>query len=68
MPLSDCVLSWNHGQACCAGSRVYVQEGIYDQFMVKFSAKVQRLKVGDPFELDSYQGPQVSELQYDVRY
>jgi len=56
---------WNHGQACCAGSRVYVQEGIYDQFMVKFSAKVQSLKVGDPFELDSYQGPQVSELQYD---
>jgi len=56
---------WNHGQTCCAGSRVFVQAGIYDRFMDKFTAKVKSLKVGDPFAADSYQGPQVSQLQYD---
>jgi aldehyde dehydrogenase (NAD+) len=56
---------WNHGQACCAGSRVFVQASIYDKFMTKFTEKVKSLKVGDPFGIDTYQGPQVSELQYD---
>jgi aldehyde dehydrogenase (NAD+) len=56
---------WNHGQACCAGSRIYVQASIYDEFLTKFTAKVESLKVGDPFATDTYQGPQVSELQYD---
>lgn len=56
---------WNHGQACCAGSRIFVQEGIYDEFLKKFTEKAKSLKVGDPFAPDSYQGPQVSEIQYD---
>jgi len=56
---------WNHGQACCAGSRIYVQSSIYDEFLQKFTAKVNSLKVGDPFDHDSYQGPQVSQVQYD---
>lgn len=59
--------SWNHGQACCAGSRIYVQAGIYDAFLKKFTEKTESLKVGDPFALDSDQGPQVSEVQYEVR-
>ncbi|KAE9386471.1 aldehyde dehydrogenase [Gymnopus androsaceus JB14] len=56
---------WNHGQACCAGSRIFVQAGIYDEFLTKFTEKTKSLKVGDPFETDSYQGPQVSKIQYD---
>ncbi|KAJ3819194.1 aldehyde dehydrogenase [Lentinula raphanica] len=56
---------WNHGQACCAGSRIFVQSGIYDEFLAKFTEKTASLKVGDPFDLDSYQGPQVSKIQYD---
>jgi aldehyde dehydrogenase (NAD+) len=56
---------WNHGQACCAGSRVYVQEGIYDKFLEKMTAKAKSIKLGDPFALDSYQGPQVSQTQFD---
>ena len=61
------VLSWNHGQACCAGSRIFVQAGIYDEFLKKFTEKAKAIKVGDPFAKDSYQGPQVSQIQYDVR-
>jgi aldehyde dehydrogenase (NAD+) len=60
-------ISWNHGQTCCAGSRIFVQEGIYDEFVSRFTAKTKQLKLGDPFASDSYQGPQVSQIQYDVR-
>ncbi|KAI0059883.1 aldehyde dehydrogenase [Artomyces pyxidatus] len=56
---------WNHGQACCAGSRIFVQSGIYDKFLKAFTEKTLSLKLGDPFAEDSYQGPQVSKIQYD---
>jgi len=56
---------WNHGQACCAGSRIFVQAGIYDEFLKRLSAKANSIKVGDPFGQDIDQGPQVSQIQYD---
>ena len=50
----------NHGQNCCAGSRTFVHESIYDEF-VKGSVKAaQDRPVGDPFEEGILQGPQVS--------
>ncbi|EFA75954.1 hypothetical protein PPL_10530 [Heterostelium album PN500] len=50
----------NMGQCCCAGSRLYVQEGIYDVFVEKFIALAKNLKLGDPFtQID--QGPLASE-------
>ena len=42
-----------------AGSRVFVQEGIYDKFVKKLEEKVRSWVVGDPFDADSQQGPQV---------
>jgi aldehyde dehydrogenase (NAD+) len=56
---------WNHGQACCAGSRIFVQAGIYDEFLKRLTAKAKSIKVGDPFDLNIDQGPQVSQIQYD---
>jgi aldehyde dehydrogenase (NAD+) len=56
---------FNHGQCCCAGSRIFVQSGIYDEFLKRFTAKSQSIKLGDPFVNDSHQGPQVSQIQYD---
>ncbi|KAK3955887.1 aldehyde dehydrogenase domain-containing protein [Pseudoneurospora amorphoporcata] len=56
---------FNHGQTCCAGSRVYVQEGIYDKFVEAFKKRASENKVGDPFHDETFQGPQVSQLQYD---
>jgi len=58
--------SWNHGQCCCAGSRIFVQSGIYDEFLRRFTAKSQSIKLGDPFAGDSQQGPQISQIQFDV--
>lgn len=56
---------YNHGQCCCAGSRIYVQSGIYDKFVAAFKKRAQENKVGDPFHPETFQGPQVSQLQYD---
>ncbi|KAK1836102.1 putative aldehyde dehydrogenase [Podospora conica] len=56
---------YNHGQTCCAGTRIYVQEGIYDKFLEAFKKRAQANKVGDPFHEETFQGPQVSQLQYD---
>lgn len=56
---------YNQGQVCCAGSRIFVQEGIYDKFVELFKAKAKQTVVGDPFAEDTFQGPQVSQLQFD---
>ncbi|TRY76545.1 hypothetical protein TCAL_11399, partial [Tigriopus californicus] len=54
----------NHGQNCCAGSRTFVQAGIYDQFVAKAKAMASRRTVGDPWtEVD--QGPQIDRAQFD---
>ncbi|KAJ7682537.1 aldehyde dehydrogenase [Mycena polygramma] len=57
----------NMGQSCVAGSRIFVQEGIYTQFMGKFTAIVKGLgqATGDPFALSTQHGPQVSKVQFD---
>lgn len=56
---------FNAGQVCCAGSRIFVQEGIYDAFLEKFSQRAKQGKLGDPYQVDTTQGPQVSKAQYD---
>ncbi|KAJ3544496.1 hypothetical protein NM208_g3013 [Fusarium decemcellulare] len=56
---------YNHGQVCCAGSRIFVQEGIYDKFLEAFKKRAEQNKVGDPFDEKTFQGPQVSKLQYE---
>ncbi|KAI7846869.1 aldehyde dehydrogenase domain-containing protein [Circinella umbellata] len=55
----------NAGQVCCAGSRIYVQEGIYDQFIEKFKALAASGTVGNPYDEKTIQGPQISERQFD---
>jgi aldehyde dehydrogenase (NAD+) len=58
--------SANHGQTCCAGSRIFVHAKIYDAFLERFTKKAKELKIGDPFAPKSYQCPQVSRTQFDV--
>tara|TARA_B100002051_G_scaffold26127_1_gene20436 strand:- start:7641 stop:9089 length:1449 start_codon:yes stop_codon:yes gene_type:complete len=50
----------NQGQICLAGSRIYVQEKIYDKFKNDFIAKVNKLRIGDPFDSNTDQGAVVS--------
>ncbi len=58
-------LFFNHGQCCCAGSRVFVEEKIYDQFVEKSGARARKRTVGDPFDSKTDQGPQIDQAQFD---
>ncbi len=58
-------LFFNQGQCCCAGSRVFVEEKIYDEFVEKSGARARKRTVGDPFDPNTEQGPQVDQAQFD---
>ncbi|KAF4348449.1 hypothetical protein G4B88_026976 [Cannabis sativa] len=61
---------FNKGEICVASSRVYVQEGIYDELVNKLVEKAKAWSVGDPFDPQVRQGPQVDKTQFDkiLRY
>jgi len=50
------------GQVCLAGTRLYVQDGIYDRFMERYVARVRALRVGDPQSRESDLGPLITPL------
>lgn len=56
---------FNHGQCCCAGSRTFVEETIYDDFVKKSVEMANKRKVGDPWDPTSEQGPQIDQEQFD---
>ena len=51
----------NAGQTCVCSNRFYVQEGVYEEFVQKFAAKVRTAKVGNGFEDGVNQGPLIEE-------
>ena len=51
----------NAGQTCVCANRIYVQDGVYDEFVQKFAAKVAAVKVGNGFEDGVSQGPLIEE-------
>ncbi|KAK7706033.1 mitochondrial aldehyde dehydrogenase [Botryosphaeria dothidea] len=56
----------NQGQVCSATSRIFVQEGAYEEFVKAFRDTVEKVSVvGDPFDEKTFQGPQVTKQQYE---
>nr|XP_032837152.1 LOW QUALITY PROTEIN: aldehyde dehydrogenase, mitochondrial-like [Petromyzon marinus] len=55
---------FNQGQVCSAGSRTYVHEKVYDEFVERSVAMANARRLGDPFHPDTQQGPQVNEAQF----
>ena len=51
---------YNMGEDCCAGSRLFVQEQVFDEFLAKVTEVAQSIRVGDPFDEGSQLGPLVS--------
>ena len=45
------------GQSCIAGSRLYIQSDIYDEFLDKLVAKAEKIKLGTPMDKDTQMGP-----------
>ena len=54
----------NHGQNCCAGSRTYVHEKIYDEFVEKCKIQAENRILGDPWDGMTMQGPQVGKCSF----
>ena len=50
----------NQGQVCLCGSRILVQEKIYDEFVKKFVSEVQNMKIGDPSDENTKLGALIS--------
>lgn len=60
---SHFALFFNQGQCCCAGSRCFVEEPIYDEFVARTVEIAKNRVVGNPFDLKTEQGPQVDGTQ-----
>ena len=58
-------LYFNQGQCCCAGSRLFVEEKVYDKFVDRLADINKSRKLGDPFDPETEQGPQVDQAQFD---
>ncbi len=54
---------FNQGQVCAAGSRIFVQEDFYDEFIKKAIKAFEKVKVGNPLDISTQMGAQVSEVQ-----
>jgi aldehyde dehydrogenase (NAD+) len=54
---------YGQGQVCCAGSRLFLEEKIKDEFLQRFKEKAQKITVGDPMDKATQMGPQVSAEQ-----
>lgn len=55
----------NQGEVCLCGSRIYVERSIYDEFLERFVARTKELKIGDPFDENTFIGALVSEEHYN---
>ena len=56
---------FNHGQCCCAGSRLYVEKDQFDNVVSGVADEAKKIKVGPGFEPDTGMGPLVSKEQLD---
>lgn len=56
---------FNQGQVCCAGSRIFVQDEIYDEFVGKLVEAFKAVKVGDPLDPTTQMGSQINRRQLE---
>jgi len=60
---SSSAIFFNHGQCCCAGSRLYVEHDIFDKVVEGVSARADKIRIGPGMESSTDMGPLVSEEQ-----
>ena len=58
-------LFFNQGQCCCAGSRLFVEDSVHDEFVERVAARASERVLGNPFDRNTTQGPQVDKVQLD---
>ena len=57
---------YNKGEVCAAGSRLFVEQRVHDDFLSKLTERVKGLKVGDPMDKSTRMGPVISKAQMDT--
>ena len=57
-------LFFNQGQCCCAGSRVFVEKSIHSEFVERLVDRARSRQLGDPFDPETTQGPQIDAEQF----
>ena len=57
---------FNQGHVCCAGSRLLVQEGVYDSVVTLLKDRMETLRVGDPLDKNTDIGAINSKAQQDI--
>jgi len=63
IPGAASAIFFNHGQCCCAGSRLYVQKSIFDKVVEGVAAQAKAIKLGPGLDPTTEMGPMVSETQ-----
>ena len=56
---------WNKGEVCVAGSRIIVQESIYEEFLEKLIVEASKMKIGDPQDPETDMGPMAGKAEFD---
>ena len=56
---------FNQGEVCCAGSRLFIEKSIHEEFVEKLSNKAANMRVGNPEDTGTQMGAQVSKEQFD---
>ena len=56
---------FNQGQVCSAGSRIFVQQSVMDDFMARLTNSFENVKIGDPLDPSTQMGAQIDERQLD---
>ena len=56
---------FNQGEVCCAGSRLFIEDQIYDEFLAKLKKRAEALVVGNPMDPKTQMGAQVSAEQFN---
>jgi aldehyde dehydrogenase (acceptor) (EC 1.2.99.3) len=56
---------FNQGEVCCAGSRLFLEKSIHEEFVDKLSNKAASMRVGNPEDAETQMGAQVSKEQFD---
>ena len=65
IPAAASAIFYNHGQCCCAGSRLYVHKSVFDQVVEGVAAEGKKIKVGPGMDPSTGMGPLVSQEQFD---
>jgi len=65
IPGAASAIFFNHGQCCCAGSRLFVQEKVYDQVVEGIAKIAKAIKLGPGLDPTTEMGPLVSQIQLD---